>query len=262
MADDVRPDADATLPGQSGVSTHLDAADDQGTHKVNLLAQFYLTLNVTYLATPRVEQSVVHARIDRLFREERSWRHAYEIEQLLCFIMTDAQLQTEWERRLAEAKGLKLEHIDAIEKGLSVEASVTADKRILLHRVLNDLQWFYSKRVQHRAAGERLMVRVSSLFMVALVTLFLVLFIQFGVNPAPPGGAAGQQVQTQGAVTPGGTGSAATPAESTSGAVTSGAAASSAATPGAPTGGATPPASSASAPAQTSVDQPPAGGGR
>ena len=94
------------------------------------------------------------------------------------------QVQSELDRRLVEAKALKLEFVDVINKELQ-DATKTVDKRILLHRLLNDLQWFYSKRVHYRSASRRLMLRVSLLFMVALVTLFLVLFIQFFAHPAP-----------------------------------------------------------------------------
>jgi|RhiMethySRZTD1v2_1073278.scaffolds.fasta_scaffold466394_2 hypothetical protein len=154
-------------------------ADAAEPHKSDLLEQFYLTLRVMYLGVPKLEASVVHERIERLFKGKQSWRNAYEIEQLLCFVLTDAQIETELERRLAEAKALKLEYLDVIAKGPGSGTTPPADKRFLLHRLLNDLQWFYSKRVQHRTAAKRLMWRSSLLFIVALVMLFLVLFIQF-----------------------------------------------------------------------------------
>ena len=162
--------------------SHVEDSNEQ--HKVNLLEQFYLTLQVTYLAAPQLPGSVVHERIERLFTGEHSWRNAYEIEQLLCFVMSDRQLETELNRRLAEAHALKLEHVATIDKELHEDTTPPADKRIVLHRLLNDLQWFYSKRVQHRAASKRLMVRVSLLFMVALATFALVLFTQFFAHPA------------------------------------------------------------------------------
>jgi len=168
-----------SLPSRPGV-----VRDDDELHRSDLLEQFYLTLGVTYLAAPRLEPSVVHERLDRLFRDDHSWRNAYEIEQLLCFVISEEQLETELERRLAEAKALKLEHVDVIGKELDATTSSSA-KRVVLHRLLNDLQWFYAKRVQHRSASKRLMLRVSSLFMVALVALFLVLFIQFFAQGTP-----------------------------------------------------------------------------
>lgn len=177
-------------------------------HKGDLLEQFYLTLSVMYLGAPAAGISVVHERIERLLKSPHSWRNAYEIEQLLCFILSEQQLQTELDRRLVEARALKIEYVDVIAKELQ-DPSKQVDKRIVLHRLLNDMQWFYSKRVHYRSTGKRLMLRVSLLFMVALVTLFLVLFIQFfahrpavsasnGVNPAPANPVAASETQTPG----------------------------------------------------------------
>jgi hypothetical protein len=176
-------------------------------HSASLLEQFYLTLNVTYLTAPRVDRSPVHDRIDRLFNDPRSWRNAYEIEQLLCFVLTEQQLATELERRLAEAKALKIDHVDTIDKELHpnpAEAITAGDKRIILHRLLNDLQWFYTKRMQHRAASKRLMQRVSLLFMSALITLFLMLFIQFFAHGRPSAPAGQQAAPDVGGTTPAG----------------------------------------------------------
>ncbi|HEU4693048.1 MAG TPA: hypothetical protein VFS23_32020 [Vicinamibacterales bacterium] len=165
------------------LASYADVDSDE-PHKGDLLEQFYLTLTVMYLGAPAGANSVVHERIERLFKSQHSWRNAYEIEQLLCFILSEQQLQTELDRRLAEARALKMEFVDVIAKELQDPAK-PVDKRILLHRLLNDMQWFYSKRVHHRSASKRLMLRVSLLFMVALVTLFLVLFIQFFAHQAP-----------------------------------------------------------------------------
>lgn len=155
-------------------------------HKTYLLEQFYLTLRVTHLGALQEHDPIpaspdphaVHQRIHRLFAKEHSWRNAYEIEQLLALVLTEAQLATELERRIAEARALKLDHLDVIEN-LRKPTTPLVDRRILLHRLLNDLQWLYSKRFQHRNYCKRLLLRVSSLFVMALVTLVLVLFIQF-----------------------------------------------------------------------------------
>jgi hypothetical protein len=159
-------------------SSQTTLVDTEDTHKKDLLEQYYLTLNVKYLGAPRVDQSVVHERIERLFKSDHSWRNAYEIEQLLCFVLSAEQLASDLGRRLAEAQALKLGYVDVIKKELE-ETGTHVDKRIVLHQLLDDLQWFYSKRDQYRIASKRLMLRVSLLFMVALVTFSLVLFIQF-----------------------------------------------------------------------------------
>ena len=170
----------ANFPPQEG---HVAPKDDEEEHRGDLLDQFYLTLGVMLLATPDDEREDVHTKLNELFNRPRSWRNAYEFEQLLCLVMSEPQLTVELKRRLAEAKALKLEYLDIIEAGLN-SASVE-DKRIAFQRLLNDLQWFYVKRIQQRSAGKRLMRRVSALFVVTLMTLFLVLIIQFFAHPIP-----------------------------------------------------------------------------
>ena len=184
---------DEVTPAPS--SQVLTDANEQ--HKVDLLEQFYLTLQVTYMASPLPpSKSVIHERIERLFKAVHSWPNAYEIEQLLCFVISEQQLETELNRRLAEAQTLQLEHVAIIDKELHPEGRPPADKRIVLHRLLNDLQWFYSKRALHRTASKRLLVRVSMLFMVALATFSMVLFIQFFAHPKDAAGAGGSASNT------------------------------------------------------------------
>jgi len=170
---------DTKVSSQPPMTTEVEES-----HKKELLEQFYLTLNVKYLYAQTEVRSVVHERIERLFAKaetSHSWRDAYEIEQLLCFVFTEPQLQSELDRRLAEAKDLKIKYVDSICKEQKEGSPVVtpSDKRIILHQLLNDLQWFYSKRDQYRLVSKRLMLRVSLLFMVALLTFSLVLFIQF-----------------------------------------------------------------------------------
>ena len=106
---------DEVTPAPS--SQVLTDANEQ--HKVDLLEQFYLTLQVTYMASPLPpSKSVIHERIERLFKAVHSWPNAYEIEQLLCFVISEQQLETELNRRLAEAQTLQLEHVAIIDNDI------------------------------------------------------------------------------------------------------------------------------------------------
>jgi len=163
-----------------------------------LLNQFYATLRVTYLgAEPeREETRVIHERIRAKLADEPAWRNAYEIEQLLAFVMTDEQLETELPRRMAEAKSMKLSFVDELSqriaaiRGGSQDSEPTEEQkrkdqlalRSVLHRLLNDLQWFYDQRIRRRDAAKRLSVRVSALFLSAFFFFFGLLFIQYFTN--------------------------------------------------------------------------------
>ena len=186
-----------------------------------LLDQFYATLEVMYLAaepspkpasdsmekntnttetnTQTVKQ---HERIRALLDDsERSWGGAYEIEQLLAFVMTDEQVAIELGRRIAEAKALKLKYSSELEARynttrLIIDGNDTKNKqreqsltsmRFILQRLLNDLQWFYKQRIRRYEAAKRLSARVSALFLSAFTIFFFLLFIQYFSNPPGSG---------------------------------------------------------------------------
>ena len=168
-----------------------DAGEDQGP---DLLKQFYSTLRVIYLATHsknagQPPNEKIDAKLKQLFEATPSWRGAYEIEQLLSLVMTEEQLDTELARRLEEAKGVQLTYVGKLEEqwGAANESNSTKAKRALLQRLLNDLQWFYSQRIQRRAARQKLGIRVSCLFLSAFLFFFLVLSIQFLAQPLATG---------------------------------------------------------------------------
>jgi hypothetical protein len=172
-----------------------------------LLSQFYSSLRVTYLAAqpapgPDSNTASMHERIQDLLTGKQGWRAAYEIEQLLAFIMTDDQVAAELPRRLIEAKSLKLDYVCELDtqfntareraQPTNVDAAQRQQAQIamryILHRLINDLQWFYGQRIRRREAATRLLRRISILFLSALYYFFLLLFLQvFFSNPTAPG---------------------------------------------------------------------------
>jgi hypothetical protein len=176
---------------RTGSAIRTVADDEQLEQPAGLLEQFYSTLRVTYLTASQERSpsnNAAHNMIDALFEEEPpSWRAAYQIEQLLTLVLTEEQLDIELKRRMAEAIDLHLPYANMLLE-LSNAASDGDDKiglvkkRALLHRLLNDLQWFYSQRYQRRLAAETLAYRVSRLFLYTFIVFFLVLFVQL-LNP-------------------------------------------------------------------------------
>jgi hypothetical protein len=171
---------------RTGSATVTVAEDERLEQPAGLLEQFYSTLRVTHLtASQEVSPSneAVHKMIDGLFEEPPSWRAAYQIEQLLSLVLTEEQLDIELKRRMAEAIDLHLPYANILQE-LSKPASEDHDKtgivkkRTVLHRLLNDLQWFYSQRYQRRLAAETLADRVSRLFLFTFIVFFLILFVQ------------------------------------------------------------------------------------
>ena len=162
------------------------SGDADEEYRPDLLDQFYSTLHVIALAArshgvSEGTNTEVDAKLRQLFDEPPSWRGAYEIEQLLSLVMTEEQLNTELERRLEEARELRLTYVGTLEKqwGAATTENNVPLKRALLQRLLNDLQWFYFQRIQRRSAGKKLGLRVSAMFLSAFLFFFLVLSIQF-----------------------------------------------------------------------------------
>lgn len=184
IGEEKRTEAAARGP-RTGSATVTVADDERLEQPAGLLEQFYSTLWVTYLtASQEVSSSneAVRKMIDRLFEEPPSWRAAYQIEQLLSLVLTEEQLDIELKRRMAEALDLHLPYANILQE-LSKPASDhdkigIVKKRTVLHRLLNDLQWFYSQRYQRRLAAETLAYRVSRLFLFTFIVFFLILFVQ------------------------------------------------------------------------------------
>jgi hypothetical protein len=143
---------------------------------------------------PNAETAEIHTRIRKLlFDCPRTWRGAYEIEQLLAFVMTDNQIAAELPRRIAEAKTLQIDFVEELATQFDAARRIAqetktepnqrkqnqAAMRNILQRLLNDLQWFYNKRIRRREAAKRLSLRVSALFLSAFLLFFSLLFIQY-----------------------------------------------------------------------------------
>jgi len=177
---------EAALRGpRTGSATTAVEDDEQLEQPAGLLEQFYATLRVTRLAASQDASSsdqAVYKEIDALFNEQPSWRAAYQIEQLLSLVLTEAQLDTELERRMAEASDLHLPYAKILQelsdKASNDEKTRITKRRAVLQRLLNDLQWFYSQRYQRRLAAETLAYRVSRLFLYIFFVFFVVLFMQ------------------------------------------------------------------------------------
>jgi hypothetical protein len=190
--------ADTTESLSSGFIRHqFDDAPNSQHRRVreDLLEQFYCTLRAGYLSAEKEkpETREIHQRIRAGLNGEPSWVGAYEVEQLLTFVMTREQLATEISRRMGEAEELDLPFVPRLAKQLGEAQALLTDKdrdaaaedrawntiRYVLHRLLNDLQWFYKQRIRRRDAAMRLSLRVGALFFTALAYFFALLFVQF-----------------------------------------------------------------------------------
>lgn len=157
---------------------------EQSAANSDLLDQFYLTLRSTQTAVESQlpDGNPVCEQIRELFDAPRSWRGAYEVEQLQCFLLSGAHLETEIRRRLDEAQRHDLPYVSVLRAQVDDAARwkelTDVEKRPLLHRLINDLQWFYTQRFRRRQTAQLISYRVSLLFLASFVLMLAVLLWQ------------------------------------------------------------------------------------
>ncbi len=100
--------------------------------------------------------------------DDWSWSDAYEVEQLLVQLFDDATLQTELERRLLEARWVLRATIqDWYEQAAKTES--VEKRRTVLLRLINDLQWKYTRNEDKRELGKAITVRTAEIFVGAIL---------------------------------------------------------------------------------------------
>lgn len=138
-----------------------------------LTAQFYVTLEAYFAKVksagePRCQKS--YERIEQLLTEERNWTNAYAIEQLLIHLFDDCTLNSELQCRVREAKeGLS----PALAEYYAAEAAKTGlsanERRALLSRLVNDLQWRYTVNEVKRGYTKEITLKTGQLFILSLL---------------------------------------------------------------------------------------------
>jgi hypothetical protein len=140
----------------------------------NLREQFYVTLRAQLA---RVEdrappESNALRRVRELLAPERRprWSECYEVEQLMVNLVDEATLKAELDVRLVEAKqNLKRDGLHEYYEREAREADMdTTGRRVLLARLLDDLQWRYTVQEGKRRFSKSLTTRTSLAFLMAL----------------------------------------------------------------------------------------------
>ena len=145
-----------------------------------LLDQFYATLSATYQQIRCSGQDLapfaeITTKIEGLLIDERSWRNAYQVEQLMVPLYTGEKLGVELERRLLEAEKIN-PPISGYYSRLDLANAREEHKRAFLARLVNDLQWRYetASHLFFRIIAKRtsnVFVAATSVFL--LITLFV-----------------------------------------------------------------------------------------
>jgi hypothetical protein len=139
-----------------------------------LTAQFYVTLEAYFakvksVTPPRCQEAYDRVK-DLLEKAPRNWTHAYAIEQLLVHLFDDDTLASELQVRVREAKDtLK----PALADYYAAEAAKTPlsaeERRAVLSRLVNDLQWRYTVDEVKRGYTKEITLATGQLFILSLV---------------------------------------------------------------------------------------------
>lgn len=139
-----------------------------------LTAQFYVTLEA-YFAKVKAQQPPrspeAFERVSHLLEQApRSWTNAYAIEQLLVHLFDDETLTSELQVRVRESKGsLKRGQADYYAAEADKPTLSPAERRALLSRLVNDLQWRYTVDEVKRGYAKQITLRTGQLFMVSML---------------------------------------------------------------------------------------------
>jgi hypothetical protein len=139
-----------------------------------LTDQFYVTLEA-YFAKVKAQQPPrspeAFERVSHLLEQgPRNWTNAYAIEQLLIHLFDDETLASELQVRVRESKGsLKPAQADyyAVEADKPTLSSV--ERRALLSRLVNDLQWRYTVDEVKRGYAKQITLRTGQMFVVSML---------------------------------------------------------------------------------------------
>ena len=126
------------------------------------------------------------AKIDGLLAKE-TWRNAYEIEQLLVALFDDTVLETTLDGRVVESKGvLSKEASDDYDTQAKGAKGDPGKLRAVLSRLVDDLQWQYTKGEVRRDLERKATQLTNWAFLFSMLAIgALLLLREFNMWRAP-----------------------------------------------------------------------------
>ena len=111
--------------------------------------------------------------IENLFEKPQSWGNISSIQQCMVGLMTEDEIDVDFEVRLIKAKGLLSTELMNyyVEKGKKASLNL---KRELLERLIRDTQWYSKVLDLEKTYVSRTRVRTGILFLAAILAFFMV----------------------------------------------------------------------------------------
>jgi hypothetical protein len=146
-----------------------------------LTDQFYVTLEA-YFSKIKSEQASLGPdavkTIATLLTQPHNWTNAYAIEQLLVHAMSDETIANELPVRVREARtALRPPLADHYATEAAKQGLTPDQRRTLLGRLVNDLQWRYTVNEAERRYSRGITVAVAWFFMLSLIAFAGVILV-------------------------------------------------------------------------------------
>lgn len=159
----------------------------------DILKQYFVRLLVTFDAVKTIKkhnfstsEKIILKKIQNLlYKRERTWTNAYAIEQYLAYVCDELTLDVELNGRLIEYQNhfdaasyqhYKQEIDRANSDSITIEKKIETKRSILL-RLINELQWFYTKREVIREYGLLTRMRTGIIFLFSFIIFSLSLVL-------------------------------------------------------------------------------------
>ncbi len=156
----------------------LGITRDEGPEAEEIKAltnQFYVSLHA-YLSAidtqSRPDSDPALKRIRELASkpvEQRTWADAYDLEQQLVLLYDEDTLDTEFGRRLLEARATLAPEVAKWYEDALSDVEKTTKKRALLTRLVNDIQWRYTKDEARRGYTKQITRRTEMVFLATVI---------------------------------------------------------------------------------------------
>ncbi len=160
------------------------------TEEIQALSeQFRVTLEAAAAKVVETDQNrEILSHVRQLLRDpDWSWKYAYEVEQQMVLLYGAEALRTELSRRiLVEAPHVLYPDTTAWYRNQLDKAQTLEDQRVLLSRLVNDLQWRYTVNETKLGYVRKITGRTGWIFIIAVVIFIGFLFVlwDFGASAA------------------------------------------------------------------------------
>ena len=167
------------------MAEHVDAVTQEEVEE--LTEQFYVTLRAEVARlSPQDEARSPKSfqQVQELLNGRRAvWSDAYQIEQLMVDLFDERTLEIELQSRLLEGDSNLRPALIAQYTKLATTLKTAPDRRALLARLINDLQWRYTVNEVKRSYSKEVTKTTGLIFMLS-ICLFAALIATMALFPA------------------------------------------------------------------------------